>query len=106
MGAPVIEAAYGRIDDRSPFFCGGSRNFHRFIDGFDAVFVLEVDLETLMERLARRPEEEWGGRASERELVARLHATKEDLPVEAIIIDATVSIESVVDAILESRSRR
>ncbi len=106
MGAPVIEAAYGRIDDRSPIVRGGSRNFHRFIDGFDAVFVLEVDLETLMERLARRPEEEWGGRASERELVARLHATKEDLPVEAIIIDATVSIESVVDAILESRSRR
>src|SRR4051812_38862998 len=25
------------------FFCGGSRNRHRFVDLFDVVFVLEVD---------------------------------------------------------------
>ncbi|WP_243885860.1 nucleoside kinase [Cellulomonas fengjieae] len=29
------------------FFCGGSRNFPGFLDAFDAVFVLEVDLPTL-----------------------------------------------------------
>ena len=34
------------------FFCGGSRNFIRFIDLFDGVFVLEVDLAILKERLA------------------------------------------------------
>src|SRR5688500_14252873 len=48
------------------FFCGGSRNFDQFIDRFEGVFVLEVDLDTLNNRLARRPEDEWGGRASER----------------------------------------
>jgi len=85
------------------FFCGGSRNFDRFIDLFDGVFVLEVDLDTLNRRLALRPEDEWGGRASEGESNARLqHATKEDIPKNAIIIDATPPLARVVDAILGS----
>lgn len=58
------------------FFCGGSRNFPCFIDLFDGVFVLEVDVDTLNRRLAGRPEDEWGGRSSEREQIARLHARK------------------------------
>ncbi len=83
------------------FFCGGSRNFDHFIDLFDGVFVLEVDLDTLNRRLADRPEDEWGIRASEGEFNARLqHATKEDIPKGAIIIDATAPISRVVDAIL------
>ena len=84
------------------FFCGGSRNFDGFIDLFDGVFVLEVDLDTLNRRLAARPEDEWGGRASERELIARLHATREDVPQNAVAVDATASISQVVDTILES----
>jgi hypothetical protein len=82
------------------FFCGGSRNFDRFIDLFDGVFVLEVDLDTLNRRLAVRPEDEWGGRSSERELIAGLHATKEDIPKIGVVIDATVPIARVVDEIL------
>jgi gluconate kinase len=83
------------------FFCGGSRNFDRFIDLFDGVFVLEVDLDTLDRRLALRPEDEWGGPASEEESNARIqHATKEDIPKNATIIDATAPIARVVDAIL------
>jgi thymidylate kinase len=85
------------------FFCGGSRNFDRFIDLFDGVFVLEVDLDTLNRRLALRPEGEGGGRACEGESNARLqHATKEDIPKNAIVIDATAPIARVVDAILEN----
>ena len=89
-------------DTRHPasFFCGGSRNFHRFIDRFDAVFVLQVDWDTLERRLTARPEDEWGGRASERRLIARLHATQEDVPRSATPIDATEPVERVVDAIL------
>lgn len=82
------------------FFCGGSRNFHQFIDLFDGVFVLDVDLETLKRRLAGRPEDEFGGKAAERELVLRLHATKEDVPENATIIDATRPLGSVVEDIL------
>ena len=85
------------------FFCGGSRNFDRFIDLFDEVFVLEVDLDTLNRRLAARPEDAWGGPAGECESMARRsHATREDLPENAITIDATAPLSRVVDAILES----
>ncbi|KAB0682913.1 AAA family ATPase [Aureimonas leprariae] len=82
------------------FFCGGARNFHRFIDLFDAVFVLDVDLDTLNERLAARPEDEFGGKPDERALIVRLHATQEDVPKHAARIDATGPLSSVVDEIL------
>lgn len=84
------------------FFCGGSRNSDRFIDLFDDVFVLDIDLDTLNRRLAARPEDEWGGSANEGESFARLqHATKEGLPTNAIIIDATAPLSSIVDTILD-----
>jgi len=84
------------------FFCGGSRNFDRFIDLFDGVFVLEIDRETLDRRLALRPEDEWAGPASEEEANARLqHATKADIPKNAIVVDATAPLPFVVDTILE-----
>lgn len=83
------------------FFCGGSRNLHNFIDVFDRIFVLEVDLGTLNNRLANRPETEWGGKSAEQKFVRRLHATKEEFPKGGLIINATVSLERVVDEILE-----
>ena len=85
------------------FFCGGSRNFARFIDLFDAVFVLEVDQRTMNqridERVAREPTD-FGGTAEERELIARLYATKEDVPKNAVSIDANAPLARVVDEIL------
>ncbi len=84
------------------FFCGGCKNSGRLIGLFDEVFVLDVDLDTLNRRLAARPANEWGGTASEGESFARRqHATKEGLPENAIIIDATLPLSSVVDTILE-----
>jgi broad-specificity NMP kinase len=101
-----VEKVRDLVADKShaaTFFCGGSRNSGRFIDLFDGVFVLEVDLDTLNRRLAARPESEWGGTASEGESFARLqHETKEGLPENAIPIDATAPLSSVVDTILEN----
>ncbi len=91
------------VADRShpiSFFCGGSRNFHRFIDLFDEVFVLSVDLETLNSRLASRPEDEFGGKPAERDVIMRLHAAQEDIPKNAVTIDATAPLVRVVDDIL------
>lgn len=82
------------------FFCGGSRNHHQFLGLFDGVFVLDVDTETLNLRLAGRPGDEFGGRPEERRLIVRLHATKEDLPKDALSIDATASVTRVVEEIL------
>jgi broad-specificity NMP kinase len=87
-------------DDEATFFCGGSRNFKQFIDLFDEIFILDVDAETLDERLDSRSDDDWGKSKSERELILRLHATKEDTPSSGIVIDATQPLVSVVDEIL------
>jgi gluconate kinase len=87
-------------DEERTFFCGGSRNFAKFIDLFDKVFVLEVDAGTLNKRLENRPENPWGMRPEERELILKLHATKEDVPRDGISIDATLPLERVVDEIV------
>ncbi len=87
------------------FFCGGSRNFDRFIHLLDGVFILEVDdIDTLYRRIDERvalDPTDFGGKPEERELIARLYATKEDVPKNAMSIDATAPIERVVDEILE-----
>lgn len=83
------------------FLCGGSRNFSRFIDLLDGVFVLDIDHDTLIQRLSGRPDDEFGGRPEERELIVRLHGTKEDIPKNGVVIDATAPLERVVDDILE-----
>ncbi|WP_027834022.1 AAA family ATPase [Maritalea myrionectae] len=97
--AQVEELVRGQ-QHRATFFCGGSRNFEKFIHHFDKVFVLEIDLETLNRRLAKRPADDWGGRESEREMVRQLHASGGDVPKNGIHIDATQPLEQVVDEIL------
>ncbi len=98
-----VQAFVANRDEAVTFFCGGSRNFSKFIDVFDGVFVLEVDLDTLNRRidecLALDPTD-WGGKPAERELIARLHQTKEDIPQNGIIIDATAPLARVVDEIV------
>ena len=86
--------------EAATFFCGGSRNFSAFIDLFDVVFVLEVDLETLRRRLDQRPGNEFGGRPSEREFIERLRASGVDTP-DGIVINATAPVASVVDDLLQ-----
>jgi broad-specificity NMP kinase len=95
-----VIALVANQDEAVAFFCGGSRNFSEFVDLFDGVFVLEVDLDTLNRRLDERMEDEWGGNQTERELIARLHQTKEDIPKNGIVIDATASVARVVDEIV------
>ena len=100
-----VRALVADQNHAATFFCGGSRNSDRFIDLLDGVFALEIDLDTLNRRLAARPEDEWGGSASEGEAFARLqHATKEGLPTNSIIIDATAPLARIVDTILENAS--
>jgi hypothetical protein len=98
-----VKALVANQEEAVTFFCGGSRNFAQFIALFDGVFVLAVDLDTCLrridERVARDPTD-WGGRPAEREIIVRLHQTKEDLPPCGMIIDATPPLAHVVDEIL------
>lgn len=85
------------------FFCGGCRNLQTFVDLLDGVFILEVDRETMIrridERVARDPTE-FGKTADERDLIARLFATRQDVPKVGTRVDATAPIARVVDEIL------
>ncbi|MEE9379948.1 MAG: AAA family ATPase [Hyphomonadaceae bacterium] len=83
------------------FFCGGSRNFEHFIDRFDEVFVLDIDRKTLEKRLDARTKGQWGSRKEQRKLVLQLHETKEDIPVNGIIINAAEPLSDVVNTILK-----
>lgn len=96
-----VEALVANHREPVTFFCGGSRNFSKFIDLFDEVFVLDIDLDTLHQRLDQRPHDEWGSKPSERDLVVRLHRTKEDIPSAGVVIDATRPLTIVVDEILQ-----
>ena len=96
-----VKALVANQDEAVTFLCGGSRNFAKLMDLFDGVFVLEVDLDTLNRRLDERLDSEWGGgKPPERELIARLHQTKEDIPKNGISIDATASVARVVEEIV------
>lgn len=95
-----VRALVADHDAAETFLCGGSRNSAAFIGLLDAVFVLVVDLDTLRWRLDQRPDDEWGGRGPERELVERLHQSGEDTP-DGVVIDATAPLARVVDEILE-----
>ena len=95
-----VRSLVANEDAALTFFCGGSRNFSKFIGLFDGVFVLEVDLETLHSRLDQRPDDEWGAKQDERDLIVHLHQTKADTPKHAIVIDATQPLSRVVDEII------
>jgi predicted ATPase len=99
-----VQAFIANQQEAVTFFCGGSRNFAKFIDLFDGVFVLEVDLDTMNRRIDERvalDPTDFGGKAEERKLAVRLHQTKEGIPKNGIIIiDATAPLARVVDEIL------
>jgi adenylate kinase family enzyme len=98
-----VKAQIANKDEPLTFFCGASRNFSQFIDLLDGVFVLDVDWDTASRRIDGRvalDPTDFGGKPEERELLARLHATKAQVPKNAICIDASAPIARVVDNIL------
>lgn len=98
-----VQALVANQDDAVTFFCGGSRNSSKFIDLFDGVFILEADLDTVNRRIDERvavDPTDWGGKQTEREIIARLHRTKEGIPKNGTIIDATAPLAHVVDEII------
>ena len=98
-----VNALVANQDEAVTFFCGGSRNSSKYIALFDGVFILEVDLDTSLRRIAERvalDPTDWGGTPAEREITVRMYHSKEALPQNGIIIDATAPLARVVDEIL------
>jgi dephospho-CoA kinase len=98
-----VNAIVANQEEAVAFFCGGSRNSSKYIALFDSVFVLEVDLDTSLRRIAERvtlDPTDWGGTPAEREITVRIYHSKEALPQSGTIIDATAPLAQVVDEIL------
>ncbi len=98
-----VKAYIANQDEPVTFFCGGSRNFLKFINLLDGVFILEVDRDTMNRRIDERvavDPTDFGGKPEERELIAQLYQSKEDMPSSGITIDATRPLAQVVDEIL------
>jgi hypothetical protein len=98
-----VKALLASKDEAVTFFCGGCSNSSEFIGLLDEVFVLKVDdLATVMRRIDERAlvdPSDWGGRQEERDVVMRLHRTKEGI-AEGCALDATGPLQSVVDEFL------
>jgi hypothetical protein len=98
-----VETLVANQDKAATFFCGNSKNSSKFIDLFDGVFILETDLDTLNQRIDERvalDPTDWGAKPVEREIIARLHQTREAIPGSGVTIDATRPLEQVVGEIL------
>ena len=98
-----VKAIAANQDEAVTFFCGGSRNSSKYIALFDGVFILAVDLDTSLRRIAERvalDPTDWGGTPEEREITVHMYHTKEEIPKNGIIIDATPPLAQVVDEIL------
>jgi thymidylate kinase len=103
-----VKAYAANQEEAVTFFCGALRNFAKLIDLFDGVFVLDVDLDTMNRRIDERvalDPTDFGGKPEERELAVRLHQTKQHVPKNGIIIDATAPIARVVDEIIRLSER-
>ena len=88
-------------EDEVAFFCGGSRNFHKFIDLFDKVFVLDVDTETIKKRLESRKADDWGGNDAQKKFTLQLHASNKAIIPDGININTSRPLDEVVEAILD-----
>jgi len=98
-----VQALVADQEEAVTFFCGGSKNSSKYLALFDGVFVLEVDLDTSLRRIAERvamDPTDWGGTPEEREITVRMYHLKEALPQNGISIDATAPLAQVVDEIL------
>jgi hypothetical protein len=98
-----VKSLVANRDEAITFFCGGSKNSSKYIALFDGVFVLEVDLDTSLQRIAERvalDPTDWGGTPEERDITVRMYHAKEALPPNGILIDATAPLAHVVDEIL------
>src|SRR5260370_25460605 len=77
-----VNAFVANQEEAVTFLCGGSKNSSKYIDLFDGVFVLAVDLDTSLRRVYERgalDPTDLGGTPEEREITGRMYYTQASL---------------------------
>ena len=89
-------------DERTVFLCGSLGNEDEVWSSFDRVFLLSIDEDTMRHRLVARTAHDFGTRPHELELLLAWRTVIDEHYRRrgAIVIDATQSLELVVDDIL------
>jgi hypothetical protein len=97
-----LDALIGAAAPATLYVCGGADNQLDLADRFTQVFLLEVDEATMLARLDQREDNEWGRAGDSREYIRRLRPGYQDRlrAAGAVAVDATQSLDQVVDAIL------
>ena len=96
------EKAVGELASSEPevlFVCGSSRNRDEFLRYFTKVFNLRIDDDTMRQRLLERTDDDWPLGQAGVELMLELNRS-DDRPAGAIDVDATRSLDDVVDELL------
>ncbi|SRR6266702_1817770 len=102
MDRQQVEGYAKQAKDKAIFLCGTTQSDEVVLDLFDKVIYLYLDEETLKQRMARRVEGEFGFAPHEKEVILSWRVSSKDKyrKLGATMIDASLPIQEVVDAIL------
>lgn len=103
MSRSRIQELAHEADAEAMFICGTASNRHELWDMFDMVFCLSIDKDTLVHRLTNRTNNDFGKNPKDLKDVISWHKPSEqsDVDAGAILIDATLPVKDVADAILQ-----
>lgn len=98
-----VEELAVRAEHKPIFLCGAIGNQDALRDLFAGIFMLYVDNETLLHRLATRTNNDWGSQPHERELTLQhnQYVYEAHKRLGSIIIDASRPVDAVADDIVE-----
>jgi dephospho-CoA kinase len=98
-----VEALATRARERTIFLAGMASNGHEVFHLFSRVIYLSIDEPTLRRRVASRTTNDFGKTSNELAAILEWHefAERQHRQAGATIIDATLSPDRVVDAVLE-----
>jgi dephospho-CoA kinase len=108
MSREKVEALAKDAKVKTIYLCGTAKNNKELIDIFSKVIILWIDEDTLHHRIMTRSTSEYGKTPNEwQNILKGFKAFKDNqIKSDAIIIDATQPIETVVEEILRVTSNR
>jgi dephospho-CoA kinase len=104
ISRPAIEKLKAESQGKTVYLCGTATTENLVWDLFDKVHYLNIDEETLKQRIANRTGNDFGKTPDELEIVLARHIKAQEKMKElnVTVVDATQSIDKVVDDVIAS----